>query len=81
MPRTILDYVGRKSSKINVSRFVELSYRIADTSVKAFFGLYELVQRSNDKKLKQEAKRLYGKNIVELAALFHELQKVNLVET
>ena len=78
-PRTILDYIGSGTKKVDVGRFLEfvgLCSRVADTSVRAFFGLYELVEKSSDKKLRREAQRLYGKTVVELAATLHKLNEI-----
>jgi len=80
MPRTILDFIDNvekpRKKKLDIGKFIELCCCIALTSAEAFFEIYDMIEKSNDKKLKNEAHRLYGKTVIEIATMLNELQKL-----
>ncbi len=80
MAKTILDYITisnhAKIDKNILVEYLRLVHGIAMDSSKSFFKLYELVTKSNDKKLKREAQKLFGKTVVEIAASLHKLNEI-----
>jgi len=81
MGKTIMDYIQQvKSVEIDKDAFInylELVHKIALVSSKAFLQLYELVTKSNDKKLKKQAQRLFGKTTIEIVATLHKIQELS----
>ena len=80
MSKTILDYivdakVRGRDPKL-VAQYIEFVHWLAVRSAESFMKLYELVTSSNDKKLRKEAQRLYGKTVVEIAASLHRLNEI-----
>ncbi len=80
MARTILDYIVErkveKTDKKLIAEYLELMHRLTIRSAESFMKLYELVANSNDKKLRKESQRLFGKTVVEIAASLHRLNEI-----
>ena len=80
MPKTILDYIidakVRARDPRLVAQYIELVHWLAVRSAESFVKLYELIEKSNDKKLKREAQKLFGKTVVEIAATLNEIGRI-----
>jgi len=77
MGKTIIDYIT-KTVKVDgkaLHEIISLSVSIALKSSESFFKLYEMVTKSNDKKLKKEAQKIFGKTVVEIAVALHKIQE------
>ena len=55
--------------------YMKLVHEIALVSSKSFLQLYELVTKSSDKKLKKEAKKLFGATVVKIAVALNKIKK------
>ena len=80
MAKTILDYivdakVRARDPKL-VAQYIELVHWLAVRSAESFVKLYELIEKSNDKKLRKEAQRLFGKTVVEIATALNEIGRI-----